>query len=204
MARFFEILQISFIRIQIFKADQLKRFCGNRVSILRRAELQIPQEFTRNFLDRGLRRTLEKFAGIDMPFIALRKNDRNTPLASSELPVHRAIYQSTNAQAIVHAHPPYSTALSLAEQEIVPRDEWYDVIGKVPVLGFGQNLKPGSLDETVAQELKDRRVVMLYGHGSFSIGQLLEEAFSFTTVLEEAAKVLCLLKSINSGNINPV
>jgi ribulose-5-phosphate 4-epimerase/fuculose-1-phosphate aldolase len=33
----------------------------------------------------------------------------------------------------------------------------------------------------------------------FGYLQLFEEAFSFTTVLEEAAKVLCLLKSINSG-----
>ena len=138
----------------------------------------------------------------DLIETGISRNDRNTPLASSELPVHRAIYQSTNAQAIVHAHPPYATAFSIAEHEIVPKDEWYDVIGKVPVLGWGQNLKPGCLDEEVARELKDRRVVMLYGHGSFSIGQILEEAFSFTTVLEEAAKVLCLLKSISSDK-NP-
>jgi L-fuculose-phosphate aldolase len=45
---------------------------------------------------------------------------------------------------------------------------------------------------------------MVYGHGSFAIGQLLEEAFSFTTVLEEAAKVLCLLKSIHSGDPSQV
>ena len=134
----------------------------------------------------------------DLIETGINKNDRNTPLASSELAVHRAIYQATNAQAIVHAHPPYATALSLAEKEIVPKDEWYDVIGKVPVLGWGQNLKPGDLDEAIALELKERKVVMLYGHGRFAIGPLLEEAFSLTTVLEEASKVLCLLKSINS------
>ncbi|MDD5487160.1 MAG: class II aldolase/adducin family protein, partial [Dehalococcoidales bacterium] len=96
-------------------------------------------------------------------------------------------------------HPPYATALSLAETEIAPRDEWYNVIGRVTVLGWGEKLTPGSLDDDVAQVLKERKVVMLYGHGSFAIGQLLEEAFSYTTVLEEASKVLCLLKSINSN-----
>jgi len=137
----------------------------------------------------------------DLIETGITRNDRMTPLASSELPVHRAIYQYTGAQAVVHAHPPHATAISLIEREIVPRDEWYEVIGRVPVLGWGLSLKPGCLDSTVAEELKERHVVMLYGHGSFATGQLLEEALSFTTVLEEASKVLCLLRSLGSGNL---
>jgi len=35
----------------------------------------------------------------------INRNNRLTPLASTELPVHRAIYKGTGAQAIVHAHP---------------------------------------------------------------------------------------------------
>ncbi len=135
----------------------------------------------------------------DLIETGINKNDRMTPLASCELPVHRAIYQHTQAQAIVHAHPPYATALSMVEKEIVPKDEWYDVIGKVPVLGWGTEIKPGTNEDLVSQALKERHVVMLYGHGSFAVGQLLEEAFSFTTVLEESSKVLCLLKSISSN-----
>jgi len=125
-------------------------------------------------------------------------------LASSELAVHRAIYRETRARAIVHAHPPYANTLALVEKEIVPRDEWLEVIGRVPVLGWGMEIKPGMLDDVIADALKEHRVVMVYGHGSFAIGQLLEEAFSFTTVLEEAAKVLCLLKSIHSGDPSQV
>jgi len=95
------------------------------------------------------------------------KNDRCTPLASIELAVHRAIYQETPALAIVHAHPPHAVALSLVETEIVPNDaEGLAMIGRVPILG------------------------------SFAIGQLLEEAYSCTTMLEESCKVTCLLKSL--------
>jgi L-fuculose-phosphate aldolase len=41
----------------------------------------------------------------DLIETGINKNDRWTPLASIELPVHRAIYQTTQARAIVHAHP---------------------------------------------------------------------------------------------------
>ena len=56
----------------------------------------------------------------DLIETGISKNDRNTPLASIELAVHRAIYRETPALAIVHAHPPHAVALSLTETEIVP------------------------------------------------------------------------------------
>jgi L-fuculose-phosphate aldolase len=95
-------------------------------------------------------------------------NDRNTPLASVELAVHRAIYRETPAAAIVHAHPSYAVALSLT-------------------------------DTVIAAALKEHRIVMIHGHGSFAIGQLLEEAHNFTTMLEESCRVICLLRSLQAG-----
>ncbi len=49
----------------------------------------------------------------DLIETGISRNDRFTPLASIELAVHRAIYQTTPALAIVHAHPPHVVALSL-------------------------------------------------------------------------------------------
>jgi len=46
----------------------------------------------------------------DLIETGITKNDRSTPLASTELAVHRAIYQQTSALAIVHAHPPHAVA----------------------------------------------------------------------------------------------
>ena len=125
------------------------------------------------------------------------KNDRCTPLASIELAVHRAIYQETPALAIVHAHPPHAVALSLVETEIVPNDaEGLAMIGRVPILGWHMEVRLGGLADIIAQALKQHRIVMVHGHGSFAIGQLLEEAYSCTTMLEESCKVTCLLKSL--------
>ena len=133
----------------------------------------------------------------DLIETGLVKNNRSTPLASVELPVHRAIYRETQALAIVHAHPPYATALSMAETEIVPNTtESLAALGKVSVVGWNMEVKVGGLADIIAQVLKEHKIVMVHGHGSFAIGQLLEEAYNFTTMLEESCRVLCLLKSL--------
>jgi len=130
----------------------------------------------------------------------INRNDRNTPLASTELAVHRAIYGETTASAVVHAHPPHAVALSLTETEIVPIDtEGLSLIGKVPVLGWNMEVKPGGLADIIAQALKKHRIVMVHGHGSFATGQLLEEAHNCTATLEESCQVICLLKSLREG-----
>lgn len=135
----------------------------------------------------------------DLIETGIDKNDRHTPLASTELAVHRAIYRATPAQAIVHAHPPHAIALSLLAKEIVPScAEILNTMGKVPVLGWNMAVKPGGLAETIAEALESHRVVMVYGHGSFAVGQLLEDAFNFTTLLEECSQVLYLLRTLQA------
>jgi L-fuculose-phosphate aldolase len=136
----------------------------------------------------------------DLIETGIDKNDRCTPLASVELPVHRAIYRETPALAIVHAHPPHAVALSLIETELVPPcGEGSPQLERVPVLGWNMEVKPGGLADIIAQALKKSRIVMVHGHGSFAIGQWLQEAHNYTTMLEECSKVSCLLKSINAN-----
>ncbi|MFC1902867.1 aldolase [Chloroflexota bacterium] len=136
----------------------------------------------------------------DLIETGISKNDRSTPLASTELLVHRAIYQETSASAIVHAHSPHAIALSLNETEIVPIDtEGLSIAERVPVLGWNMEVKPGGLAEIISQALKQSRIVMVRGHGSFAVGQLLEEAYNCTTTLEESCRVICLLKSLQVG-----
>jgi L-fuculose-phosphate aldolase len=138
----------------------------------------------------------------DLIDTGISKNDRSTPLASTELAVHRAIYQETPALAIVHAHPPHAVALSLTETEIVPSDtEGLSIVGRVPVLGWHMEVKPGGLADIIAQALKQSRIVMVRSHGSFAIGQLLEEAHNYTTTLEESSQVICLLRSLQVREI---
>jgi len=138
----------------------------------------------------------------DLIETGISKNDRSTPLASAELAVHRAIYQQTPALAIIHAHPPYAVALSLVETEIVPNCvEGLAIVGRVPVLGWHKEVRPGGLADIIAQTLNQHRIVMVRGHGSFAIGQLLEEAHNCTTALEESSQVICLLKSLQASPV---
>src|SRR5690242_9663060 len=65
----------------------------------------------------------------------IEKNDSGVALASTELLVHRAIYQITPALAVVHCHPRTAIAFSLSRDEIVPIDnEASYLLKKVPVI----------------------------------------------------------------------
>jgi L-fuculose-phosphate aldolase len=128
------------------------------------------------------------------------KNSRSTPLASTDLAIHRAIYRETQALAIVHAHPPHAVALSMTETEIMPTGvEGLSEMGKVPVVGWNMEAKSADLAPVIAQALKPHRIVMVHNHGSFAIGQLLEEAYNFTTALEQSCQVVCLTRSLQVG-----
>jgi L-fuculose-phosphate aldolase len=74
--------------------------------------------------------------------------------------------------------------------------EGLSTLGRVPVLGWNMEVKPGGLADIIAKALKQHRIVMVHGHGSFAAGQLLEEAHNYTTALEESCQVICLLKSL--------
>ena len=125
-------------------------------------------------------------------------NDRFTPLASTELEVHRAIYGKTPALAIIHAHPPYSVALSMKEKRIVLGSERSDTIREVPVLGWGMEVKPGGLADIIAEALVGRTIVMVYSHGTFATGQGFEEALNYTSVFEENCQAIYLRKSLDA------
>ena len=71
----------------------------------------------------------------DLIETGLYKPDSGVILASTELIVHRAIYLSTPALAVIHAHPRTAIALSLSREEIVPIDvEGSYLLKKVPVI----------------------------------------------------------------------
>jgi len=133
----------------------------------------------------------------DLVETGIARNNRATPFASSELAVHRCIYKNSSALAIVHAHPPYAIALSFTEDTIMPCDmEGRFVLPRVLIVGKEIMAKPGELGEEIAEALRQDRVVVVKGHGSFAVGQLLEEAYYYTTVLEQSCRVLYLLKAL--------
>lgn len=134
----------------------------------------------------------------DLIETGIEKNDGGVALASTELLIHRTIYQMTPALAIVHCHPRSAIAFSLSRDEIVPIDnEASYLLKKVPVIW--EEFASGSpeMAKHLATTLAQYKIVMLRGHGSFAIGQTLDEAFHWSSTLEESCQIAIAVKIIN-------
>jgi L-fuculose-phosphate aldolase len=137
----------------------------------------------------------------DVIDIGLEGNDANVTLASTEIVVHRAVYQATSALAIVHTHPPYAIAQSLVKDEIVPVDsEGSYLLHKVPVIEAQLTAGSAEVADLLPKWLKEYDLVMLRGHGPFAIGHLLEEAYQLTSVLEMTCRILTISEGM-SGDV---
>ena len=128
----------------------------------------------------------------------LDKNDSGVALASTELIVHRAIYQNTPALAICHCHPRTAVAFSFSRDEYVPIDnEASYLLKKIPVVTEEFASGTPQMAHKVAEALKDYKIIMLRGHGSFATGQTLDEAFHWSSTLEESCQMELAAKLIN-------
>ncbi|MDF9409073.1 aldolase [Pelotomaculum isophthalicicum JI] len=153
--------------------------CGDRIVITRRGAMLGHLE-ERDLIETGL-----------------DKNDSNIILASTEIRVHRAIYKGTAALAVVHAHPVHAIALSLLEDEIIPLDsEGAYLLHKIPVLSAEHTIGSQELEEKLPSLLKEYKIVMVRGHGSFATGQLLEEAYQWTSSLENICRIIHITRAL--------
>ena len=118
--------------------------------------------------------------------------------ASSETPMHMAIYAGTEAAAIVHVHPPMVLAFSLTHDSFLPVsfEEKY-TIGEVPIIA--QDTPTVTKPEKVVEELKYHPVVIIKGHGTVAIGKNFQEAFLFTDLLEEAVHCQFFKERVEAG-----
>jgi L-fuculose-phosphate aldolase len=138
----------------------------------------------------------------DLIETGLEKNDSNVALASTELLAHRTVYMNTPALAICHCHPRTAIAFSLSRNEIVPIDnEGSYLLKKVPVITEEFASGTPQMANKVAEALKDYKIIMLRGHGSFATGQTLDEAFFWSSTLEEACQIMLIAKQINESFI---
>ena len=134
----------------------------------------------------------------DLIETGLEKNDSGVTLASTELLAHRTIYMQTPALAICHCHPRTAIAFSLTRDEIVPIDnEASYLLKKVPVIWEEFASGTPEMANKLATAPQSYKIVMLRGHGSFAIGQTLDEAFFWSSTLEEACQIMLIAKQIN-------
>ncbi len=124
---------------------------------------------------------LEGTSGLDM-------------IASSEAIVHRAIYKDTSALAIIHAHCQFAVTLSLLadfdsdSDFIVPVDsEGQYFLHEVPIVKGG--IGTPQLAKNTACALAEHKGAIIYSHGTFATGKILEEAYVVTTQIEHSCAI---------------
>jgi L-fuculose-phosphate aldolase len=143
----------------------------------------------------------EQIALIDMTGSLL-----NGPLpATSESPMHTAIYRAQPAaKGVLHAHPPYATALGVAGIEIPTYmlNEGAAFLGEVPLLPFEI---PGTaaLATQISQTCGTSQAIMMKNHGALTWSDSLEGAWLLMEMLEAVAKITWLARTLGKVDLIP-
>jgi L-fuculose-phosphate aldolase len=111
--------------------------------------------------------------------------------ASSEAKMHLAICQANPAiGAVVHAHPPVSTAYAIAGKGLDAAfyPEALVTLGVIPCVPYA---RPGSADlpKAVAPYSLTHNAVLIANHGAVTWGRTLEEAWFRMEALEQYALI---------------
>ncbi|MER5216045.1 class II aldolase/adducin family protein [Streptomyces sp. NPDC002838] len=103
---------------------------------------------------------------------------------TSELPMHLAVYRSTDARAVVHTHAVHATAVSTLVPEL-PAIHYMTValggpVRVAPYATYGTD----ELAENMLHALADRSGCLLQNHGTLTYGATLDQAYDRTAQLE--------------------
>ena len=121
---------------------------------------------------------------------------------SSEVKMHMEVYKMRpDVGAVVHAHPPYTTAFAVLGQPldkfILP--EAIITLGVVPVAKYAT---PSTMEipESIRPYLDKSDAFLLQNHGALTVGVDLETAYFRMETLEHYAKIMHLAQTV--GKIN--
>ncbi|MGX1370975.1 L-fuculose-phosphate aldolase [Streptomyces canus] len=107
-----------------------------------------------------------------------------TLVPTSELPMHLAVYGSTDARAVVHTHAVHATAVSTLVPELPTIHYMTSALGGpvrvAPYATYGTD----ELAENMLHALTDRSACLLQNHGTIAYGSTLAQAYDRTAQLE--------------------
>jgi len=136
----------------------------------------------------------DDIATVDMTGKQLAGRKKRT----SEVMLHLEIYKANpEVKAIVHSHPPYATAFSVAGEEIptcvLPEVEVF--LGPIPTAVYET---PGAtaFAETVLPHVNSAKIVVLKNHGTVSWGESLKQACWWTEILDAYCRILLIAKQV--------
>lgn len=109
---------------------------------------------------------------------------------SSELPMHRAVYdRRTDVGSVVHTHSPYAATFAALDRPIPPSHYLLAFAGgEVPVVGYEP---PGSaeLGALAAEALGDVDACLLRNHGVVAVGEDVDAALETAEMVEFCAQI---------------
>jgi len=123
---------------------------------------------------------------------------------SSETPMHLALYRCRpDIRAVVHAHPPLATALTVAGYRLEPPllPEAVVALGEVPTIPY-QMPTTWQFANDVGAAMRQAEAALLENHGSVAVGTSLQAAFNKMEIVERAAQILYLAKLL--GRVQPL
>ncbi|MGE3540198.1 MAG: class II aldolase/adducin family protein [Candidatus Tectimicrobiota bacterium] len=123
---------------------------------------------------------------------------------SSETPMHLALYRARpEVRAVVHAHPPIATSLTVAGCRLEPPllPEAVVALGEVPTVPY-QMPTTWQFANAVGAAMRHADAALLENHGSVAVGRSLSEAFNRMEIVERAAQILYLARLL--GQVQPL
>ncbi|MYQ91785.1 class II aldolase/adducin family protein [Streptomyces sp. SID4946] len=119
-----------------------------------------------------------------------------TLVPTSELPMHLAVYRTTDARAIVHTHAVHATAVSTLVPELPLVHYMAAALGGpvrvAPYAAYGTD----ELAEHMLRALADRSGCLLRNHGTLTYGATLDQAYDRTAQLEWMCRLWLTASSV--------
>ena len=130
------------------------------------------------------RLTVSDICTIDMDGKVIEGNG-NPPL---ELHLHCGVYRArADVKAVVHAHPKWSTFLTMVGQAYQPVYAQGSLVYPMPLLDTPNSINNREIADRLAATLGDRPAAMMKSHGAVTVGKDIVEAFVLANYLEENA-----------------
>ena len=121
---------------------------------------------------------------------------------SSEGKMHLEVYRGRpDVNAVVHAHPPVSTAFAVCRRglETPYLSELVAGLGQVPCTASFAMLSTEEVPESVRPYLADHNALLLANHGALAWGGDLWEAFDRLETVEHTAKIVLNAQLLGGG-----
>ncbi len=119
-----------------------------------------------------------------------------TLVPTSELPMHLAVYRTTDAGAVVHTHAVHATAVSTLVPELPLVHYMAGALGGpvrvAPYATYGTE----ELAENMLRALAGRSGCLLQNHGTITYGATLDQAFDRTAQLEWMCRLWLTASSV--------